>query len=147
MCHRSAPPGLSARAVYPHALWAFGLLSVTGGIVGFRANTESLIRMALIVGRVASCRGRSSSVQRRRSDRSEEMAIDIRPTAVALIAGVVIAIAQIAPMLELPLFFQIAQSYAPLVQPRSPQRHSSSGLIVSGPVAGALLTRYQPTGP
>ena len=36
-------------SVYPHALWAFGLLCVTGGIIGFRANSESLIRIGLIV--------------------------------------------------------------------------------------------------
>ena len=51
---------------------------------------------------------------------SDDAAIDIRPTTVALVAGVVIAIAQTAPMLEIPLFFQIAQQYAPLLATIAP---------------------------
>ena len=136
------PPGLSARAVYPHAIWAFGLLAVTGGIVGFRANSESLIRIGLIVGGSLLV-ALFLIVQRRRGGQAGDTAIDIRPTTVALVAGVVIAIAQIAPTIEIPLFFQIAQRLAPLLATLAIAPFIIA-LIVCGPVAGALLKRYSP---
>ena len=134
--------GLPVRAVYPHALWAFGLLAITGGIIGFRANSDSLIRIGLIVGG-ALLVGLFLLLERRRGGQSEDATIDIRPTTVALVAGVVIAIAQTAPLLEIPLFFQIAQQYAPLLATIALAPFIIA-LIVSGPVAGLLLTRYSP---
>ena len=136
------PAGLKPRQVFPHAIWAFGLLAVTGGVVGFRANSKSVIRMVLIIGG-ALLVAVFLIVQRRRAGHSNEAAIDIRPTTVALVAGVVIAIAQVAPMLELPLFFQIAQSYAPLLATVATAPFIIA-LIASGPVAGWLLTHYSP---
>ena len=64
-------------------------------------------------------------VQRRRGGQSGDTAIDIRPTTVALVAGVVIAIAQIAPTIEIPLFFQIAQRLSPLLATLAKRRSSS----------------------
>jgi MFS family permease len=139
---RAEPAGLPIRAVYPHALWAFGLLAITGGIVGFRADRDSLIRTGLIVVGVILVAA-FLVLQRRRGGQSPDAAIDIRPTTVALVAGVVIAIAQTAPMLELPLFFQIAQQYAPLLATIALAPFIIA-LIVSGPIAGALLVRYSP---
>jgi DHA2 family multidrug resistance protein-like MFS transporter len=74
---------------------------------------------------------------------ADEHRIDIRPTTVALFAGVMIAIAQTAPLLEIPLFFQISQRYAPLAATIALAPFIIA-LIVSGPVAGGLLSRYSP---
>ena len=73
----------------------------------------------------------------------EEAAIDVRPTTIALFAGMVIAIAQTAPLLEIPLFFQIAQRLSPLMATIALAPFIVA-LIVSGPVAGALLDALQP---
>jgi DHA2 family multidrug resistance protein-like MFS transporter len=135
-------PGLNVRAVYPHGLWAFGLLAVTGGVLGFRENSQSLIRIALIVGGVLLV-AVFLLLQRRRGPESGETAIDLRPTAVALIAGVVIAVAQVAPLLEIPLFFQIAQRFAPLLATIATAPFIIA-LLVAGPVAGLLMTRFSP---
>src|SRR4051812_13729713 len=143
---RSAPktqaPHLRRRDVYPHALWAFGLIAITGGTIGFRTSSESYVRICLIVSGVVLL-GAFLWLQRRRRGMSGGAPIDIRPTTVALFAGVVIAIAQVAPMLELPLFFQIAQNYAPLLATIAIAPFIVA-TIVAGPVAGALLARYSP---
>jgi hypothetical protein len=138
----TAASGLSLRQVAPHAIWAFGLLALTGGLVGFRENSESIIRLALIVGGVGLV-VIFLVRQRRRSTISDDAAIDIRPATVAIVAGVILAIAQAAPMLELPLFFQISQQYSPLLSTIALAPFILA-LIVSGPIAGALLGRYSP---
>ena len=62
---------------------------------------------------------------------------------VALFAGVVIALAQSAPMLILPQYFAIVPRFGPVfgmlaIAPLI------AGLIVAGPVAGFLLARFPP---
>lgn len=136
----TAPSHLQRRDVYPHALWALGLLSLTGGIIGFRGSGESLVRVGLIIAGVALV-GVFLIIQRKRKGISEDAAIDIRPTTVALVAGVVIAIAQTAPSIELPLFFQIAQDSAPLLATIALAPFIAA-LLISGPIAGWLLVRY-----
>ncbi|HZX56015.1 MAG TPA: MFS transporter, partial [Ilumatobacteraceae bacterium] len=143
---RSVPkteaPNLRRRDVYPHALWAFGLIAVVAGTIGFRAASESYVRLGLLVLGVVLLAA-FLVLQRRRRGVSDDAAIDVRPTTVALFAGIVLAIAQVAPMLELPLFFQIAQQYAPLVATIAIAPFIVA-TIVAGPLAGALLTRYSP---
>ena len=78
----SPPSGLRVRQIAPHAIWAFGLLALTGGLIGFRANSESIIRASLIVG------GTALVViflfrQRRGSGVPPDAAIDTRPATVA----------------------------------------------------------------
>jgi MFS family permease len=139
---RTAQPGLPAREVYPHALWALGLLSITGGIIGFRESQGSVIRASLIVGGVALV-ALFLVLQRRRGGMPDDSAIDIRPTTVALVAGIAIAVAQTAPLLELPLFFQIAQRYSSLLATIALAPFILA-TIVAGPVAGLLLVRFSP---
>ena len=62
---------------------------------------------------------------------------------VALFAGVVIALAQSAPMLILPQYFAIVPRFGPVfgmlaIAPLI------AGLVVAGPVAGYLLARFPP---
>jgi len=138
----SPPSGLRLRQIAPHAIWAFGLLSLTGGLIGFRSNSESVIRIGLIVGGIALV-VIFLLRQRRRPGVPDDVAIDVRPATVAIVAGVVLAIAQTAPMLEIPLFFQISQQYSSLLATVALTPFIVA-LIVSGPVAGALLARYSP---
>ncbi len=138
----SLPSGLHLHQIAPHAIWAFGLLALTGGLIGFRANSESIIRAALIVGGSALV-AIFLFRQRRGSHIPPDAAIDTRPATVAIVAGVALAIAQTAPMLELPLFFQISQQYSSLIATIALAPFILA-LVVSGPVAGALLARYSP---
>ncbi len=136
------PSSLPLRAIAPHSLWAFGLLALIGGSVGFRSNSESIIRMSLIVGG-ALLIAVFLILQRRRKGVVDEYAIDLRPTTVALVAGFALALAQTAPALELPLFFQISESYSPLLASLALVPFIVA-LLVAGPVAGLLLTRFSP---
>jgi MFS family permease len=136
------PSGLRLRQIAPHAIWAFGLLAITGGLIGFRANSESLIRIGLIIAGIALV-AIFLWGQRRRPGMPDGAAIDVRPATVAIIAGVILAIAQTAPLLELPLFFQISQRYSALAATVALAPFIIA-LIISGPIAGALLARYSP---
>jgi MFS family permease len=138
----SLPSGLHLHQIAPHAIWAFGLLALTGGLIGFRQNSESLIRIALIAGGVALV-AVFLFRQRRGASVPAEAAIDTRPATVAIIAGVALAIAQTAPLLEIPLFFQISQQYSSLLATVALAPFIVA-LVVSGPLAGALLARYSP---
>jgi DHA2 family methylenomycin A resistance protein-like MFS transporter len=138
----TSPAGLRVADVAGHGLWALGLLMVTGGIVGISSNPASPIRWSLI-GAGLLLIGGFLVWQRRRQDAADDAAIDVRPVTVALIAGVVIAVAQTAPAVQAPLFFQIANgmgslratiAIAPFVL----------ALLVSGPLAGLLLARWSP---
>ena len=136
------PSGMRVREIAPHAIWAFGLLALTGGLIGFRSNSESFIRIALIIGGIALV-AIFLWHQRRRPGMPPDAAIDVRPATVAIIAGVILAIAQTAPLLELPLFFQISQQYSSLLATVALAPFIIA-LIISGPVAGILLARYSP---
>ena len=69
--------------------------------------------------------------------------IERRPAAIAVIVGVVLGIAQTAPMMQLPLYFQLVLRYGPLlaVVALAPL---FGALILAGPAAGFLLARYSP---
>ena len=143
---RNVPPspltGLPLRAIAPHSLWAFGLLALMAGLVGFRANSELVIRFALILGGVLLVLV-FLVVQRRKKGVIDEYAIDLRPTTVALVAGFALALAQTAPALELPLFFQISQNYSALLATLALAPFIVA-LFAAGPIAGLLLTRFSP---
>ena len=134
--------GLLVADVAGHGIWAFGLLAITGGVVGIGTDRDSIIRWGLIVGGVVLL-GVFLLWQRRREATSEDAAIDVRPVTVALFAGVVIAVAQIAPSLEAPLFFRISQGSSSLMATIAIAPFVLA-LLVSGPVAGLLLSRYSP---
>ena len=80
---------------------------------------------------------------RRRAAHPADLQVDRRPVTVALFAGVVIAIAQSAPMLILPQYFAIVPRFGPVfgmlaIAPLI------AGLVIAGPVAGYLLARFPP---
>jgi DHA2 family multidrug resistance protein-like MFS transporter len=57
--------------------------------------------------------------------------------------GVVIGFAQAAPLLQLPIFFQLVLGYGPVVATIATAPFIAA-LILAGPVAGVLLARYGP---
>jgi hypothetical protein len=63
--------------------------------------------------------------------------------AVAVFVGIVIAIAQTAPMMQLPLYFHLVLGYGPVLAMVA-VGPLFGALIVAGPVAGILLTRFAP---
>ena len=134
--------GLRVADVAGHSIWAFGLLAITGGVVGIGSHPDSVIRWVLIAGGLILL-GVFLLWQRRRDQASEDTAIDVRPVTVALFAGVVIAVAQIAPSLEAPLFFRISQGSSALLATVAIAPFVLA-LLVSGPIAGLLLSRYSP---
>jgi hypothetical protein len=69
--------------------------------------------------------------------------VERRPVTIALFVGLVIAVAQVVPMSQLPLYFGVAMRYGPVfgMVALTPL---FLGLIAAGPVAGYLLARFQP---
>ena len=134
--------GLRVKDVAGHGLWALGLLAFTGGITGLRSDPTSPIRWALIVGGVALVVV-FLLWQRRRERASDDAAIDVRPVTVALVAGVVIAVAQTAPAVQAPIYFQVVSGMSALMATIAIAPFVLA-LLVSGPIAGLLLSRMQP---
>jgi MFS family permease len=138
------PPADITRAdVVGHALWAFALTSITAGVVGIGGGVEQPLRWALIglgLGVLVVFR----FWERRRPRRTSEAAtIDVRPVTIALLVGVIIAIAQAAPLIQIPLFLQIVDGYGPLAASIAIAPFVIA-LVVAGPVAGYLLPRVGP---
>lgn len=134
--------GLRVRDVASHGLWALGLLSVAGGATGFRADPGSVIRIGLVAGGIALI-VLFLVWQHLRELARDDAAIDVRPVTVALFAGVVIAVAQTAPAVQAPIYFQVVDGMSPLLATIAIAPFVLA-LLVSGPVAGLLLSRYSP---
>lgn len=133
---------LPLRDAAGHGLWALGLLAVTGGATGFRADPGSPIRIALVAGGTLLV-ALFLIWQRRRERASDDAAIDVRPVTAALVAGVVIAVAQTAPAVQAPIRFQIVDGMTPLMATIAIAPFVLA-LLLAGPVAGLLLSRYRP---
>jgi MFS family permease len=124
------------------AIWAFGVIALTVGLTWVGASWDNPLRWALIIGgivilglAVVHDRGRASPVGAIRIER--------RPAAVAVIIGVILGIAQTAPMMQLPLYFQLVLRYGPLLAVVA-LVPLFGALILAGPAAGFLLARWSP---
>ena len=130
--------------VYGTALWATGIV-----LLRRRAPVARLPASTTRCGsgscRAASSWARPSSLweRRRRAEHAEAVRIERRPVTVALFVGLVIAIAQIVPMSQLPLYFGVGMGYGPLfgIVALAPL---FVALVAAGPVAGFLLARFPP---
>ena len=125
------------------AIWAFGIISLTVGLTWIGGGLDNPLRWALAVGGVAVV-GLALVHDRRRTGRTmAAIRIERRPAAIAVIIGVVLGIAQTAPMMQLPLYFQLVLRYGPLLAVVAPAPLFGA-LVLAGPAAGFLLARYSP---
>jgi MFS transporter, DHA2 family, methylenomycin A resistance protein len=124
------------------AIWAFGIISLTVGLTWIGGNLDNPLRWGLVVGGIL-CIGAALARDRRRMGTTTALQIERRPAAIAVIVGVVLGIAQTAPMMQLPLYFQLVLRYGPLlaVVALAPL---FGALVLAGPAAGFLLARYSP---
>ena len=132
-----------AEFVAGHGLWAFGLLCMTAALVGLDGGQFSPLRIVLFVGGLIVLIAFLVWQRRVRDRMDPTLAIDIRPVTVALFAGVVVALAQTAPALEAPVFFHVVQGWGTLAATVAIAPFVLA-LLVAGPVAGILLSRYRP---
>jgi MFS family permease len=121
-------------------LWAFGVIALTGAILGVGKIDPLRIAIAGVGGAAIIV---AVVLQRRPSVSGGPVHIDTRAVAVVLAVGMVVGFAQAAPMLQLPLYFQVIQGYAPLLATAAIAPFVIA-LLVAGPVSGWLLARYPP---
>jgi MFS family permease len=129
--------------VYGTALWATGVVLFAAGLLWLGSGFNNALRIGLMAGGIALGAGFILWERRRRAARAETVRIERRPVTIALFVGLVIALAQIVPMSQLPLYFGVGMGYGqfggilallPLF----------AALVVAGPVAGFLLARFRP---
>ncbi len=125
------------------AIWAFGVISLTVGLTWIGGSWDNPLRWALIIGGILVIGLALLHDRRRAGSTMPAIRIERRPAAIAVIVGVVLGIAQTAPMMQLPLYFQLVLRYGPLlaVVALAPL---FGALILAGPAAGFLLARYSP---
>ena len=137
------PGRLERPYVLGTALWASAVVAISVGVLWLGTGWEHPLRWAIIGFGVALLVAYRAWERRRRVTHPADLQVDRRPVTVALFAGVVIALAQSAPMLILPQYFAIVPRFGPVfgmlaIAPLI------AGLVVAGPVAGFLLARFPP---
>ncbi len=98
--------------VYGTALWAAGVVLFAAGVLWLGSGLDNPLRIALILGGIALGAAFILWERRRRAASAETVRIERRPVTVALFVGLVIAIAQIVPMSQLPLYFGVGMGTA-----------------------------------
>jgi hypothetical protein len=123
-------------------LWASGVVCLATAILwlGGGLNPIRLGMLALGIGLVIAY---ALVERRRREGRPESVRVERRPVTVALFVGLVIAMAQNVPMVQLPQYFSIVLGYGPLFG-MAAIAPLFGALIIAGPVAGWLLARVSP---
>ncbi len=135
-----SPSTLERPYVASTALWAGGVVTVTTGVIWLGGWTDPARWSCIVLGLLAVG---GAAAYDRRHPRTGGLHVDRRPIAVAIFAGVVLALAQTVPMLELPLYFRLVLRYGPFGSTIA-LAPLFVALIVAGPVAGMLLARYSP---
>lgn len=129
--------------VYGTALWASGVVLFAAGVLWLGSGLDNPLRIGLIVGGLALGAAFFIWERRRRATSAEAVRIERRPVTIALFVGLVIAIAQIVPMSQLPLYFGVGMGYGPILGILA-LVPLFAALVVAGPVAGFLLARFRP---
>ena len=123
------------------ALWAFGVVALVGGIVTSGAWTDPIRLVTIFVGGVSLL---GYWFWRRHWRRiAPEVHVEMRPVSAVLAVGIFLGLGQAAPMLQIPLFFQLIQQYPPLLATIAIAPFVGA-LLLAGPVSGWLLARYTP---
>jgi MFS family permease len=125
------------------AIWAFGVITLTVGLTWIRASWDDPLRIGLVVAGLAIL-GLAFVHDRRRVGLSAgSVRIERRPAAIAVVIGVILGIAQTAPMLQLPLYFQLVMAFSPVLAVVA-LVPLFGALVLAGPVAGFMLARWSP---
>ncbi|HET9345712.1 MAG TPA: MFS transporter [Candidatus Limnocylindrales bacterium] len=125
------------------ALWAFGVITATVGVTWFSTTWNDPLRLGLIAVGIAVLGLALAHDRRHQPSPGGAVRIDRRPAAAAIFIGVVLGIAQTAAFLQLPLYFRFVLGFGPVfaVVALAPL---ILALVLAGPVAGILLSRYSP---
>jgi hypothetical protein len=138
-----SPEAAQRAAVLITAMWAFGIVIITAGLIGFQSKDANGARAVLIIiGLVLVGTGLAIERRRRRANRPS-MRVQLRPVAVALFVGFVIAYAQTAALFQVPVYFQVVLGYGPILSVIATIPFMVA-LAAAGPVAGFLLARFSP---
>lgn len=122
-------------------LWAFGITALVAGLLSI--GRIDLIRVGVVVGGAAVLAFAVASSRRLIRAGAGAPPVDIRAVSVVLAVGVVVGFAQVAPVLQLPMFFQFVEDFPPLLATAAIAPFVVA-LLMAGPVSGALLARFQP---
>ena len=125
------------------AVWAFGIVVITAGLIGFQGGSADGNRVGLIVVGLVLVGAGLVIERRRRHAGRPALPIQRRPVAVALFVGFVIAYAQTAALFQVPVYFQLILGYGPILSVIATIPFMVA-LAVAGPVAGILLARFSP---
>jgi len=130
------------RAIWATATWAFGIVLLASGIIGFRTRDDPVRPILIAAGLVILVLG---LVFERLRPHAPNIAsrVDRRAVSVALFVGFIVGYAQTAPLVQLPIYFQIALGYGPILAVAATIPFMAA-LVVAGPVAGILIGRFQP---
>lgn len=129
------------RRVIATAVWAAGVTVTVIGLLGFgngRLDTFRLLALLAGIGILVL-----AGAIERGTTADDSIRIERRAVAMALLVGFVIAFAQAAPMLQLPLFFQLIGGYSPVAAVVATAPFIVA-LVVTGPIVGFLLARVPP---
>jgi hypothetical protein len=126
-----------------NALWAGAVVLVSSGLLWVGAGWNNPLRWALILAGVALIVAFFLWERRRHMERSDAVRVERRPVTIALFVGLVIAMAQIVPMSQLPMYFGVGMGYGPIfgMVALAPL---FVALVLAGPIAGFLLARFRP---
>jgi DHA2 family methylenomycin A resistance protein-like MFS transporter len=131
------------RAIWATATWAFGIVLLATGIIGFRTDAGNPLRPILLVAGVLILVVGLVLERLRPHVTSVGWRVDRRAVSVALFVGFIVGYAQTAPLIQLPIYFQIALGYGPVLAVAATIPFMAA-LVLAGPVAGILIGRFQP---
>ncbi len=124
------------------ATWAFGIVVLSAGLLGFQGAGADRARILFTtVGTLLIAAGVVAERRRRRTGIGGH--VERRAVATALFVGFVIAFAQASTLLQVPVYFQLILGYGPVLAMLATIPFMGA-LVVAGPVAGILLGRFGP---
>ncbi len=130
-------------AVFVTAVWAFGIVVITAGLIGFQGGNADGARVGLVlIGALLVAAGIVID-RRRRASGQPGLHIQRRAVGIALFVGFVVAYAQTAALFQVPVYFQLILGYGPILSVIATIPFMVA-LAVAGPVAGILLARFSP---
>ena len=121
-------------------LWALGITASVAGLLSI--GRIDPIRVGVVLAGAAILVV-ATGLSRRLVRAGSSAPVDIRAVTVVLAVGVVVGFAQVAPTLQLPMFFQFVEDFPPLLATAAIAPFVLA-LLLAGPVSGILLARFQP---